>query len=326
MTRDTGVPTKILAFVESRNAQGPLRSALALPERHGAALEVMACVEPPHDLAICSRLVGKDAQTLITEAVERRRSELRARHKDILHDRPVDLHVSVGKAYVEIIRHVAASGCDVVIKMAATPSGVQRIPFASTDQHLLRKCLCPVWLQTEATQGAAGRVLAAVDLDLWDAAEPDTLTALNHRVVDTALTIAEGPDAEIVVLHAWETAAEGMVWAFAGGRDARISADRYVNEILQARKQAMSEFLAEVRQRSPTGPRVIPHLARGAPHEVIRDHSREVAAGVIVMGTVARTGLRGVFIGNAAENIINTIDRSVVAVKPEGFVSPLLQG
>jgi nucleotide-binding universal stress UspA family protein len=41
------------------------------------------------------------------------------------------------------------------------------------------------------------------------------------------------------------------------------------------------------------------------------------------MGTVARTGLSGVFIGNTAENIINSLECPVLAVKPEGFVSPL---
>lgn len=41
------------------------------------------------------------------------------------------------------------------------------------------------------------------------------------------------------------------------------------------------------------------------------------------METVARTGLSGVFIGNTAGNIINTLERPVLAVKPDGFISPL---
>jgi nucleotide-binding universal stress UspA family protein len=44
---------------------------------------------------------------------------------------------------------------------------------------------------------------------------------------------------------------------------------------------------------------------------------------LIVMGTVARTGLGGLLIGNTAESVLQRVDCSVLAVKPEGFVSPV---
>ena len=44
---------------------------------------------------------------------------------------------------------------------------------------------------------------------------------------------------------------------------------------------------------------------------------------LIVMGTVLRTDIPGLFIGRTAEGILNTIDCSVLAVKPPGFVTPV---
>jgi len=44
---------------------------------------------------------------------------------------------------------------------------------------------------------------------------------------------------------------------------------------------------------------------------------------LIVMGTVARTGVPGFFIGNTAESILRQVKCSVMAVKPEGFVTPV---
>jgi len=41
------------------------------------------------------------------------------------------------------------------------------------------------------------------------------------------------------------------------------------------------------------------------------------------MGTVARTGMPGLLIGNTAEGVLNEIDYSVLAVKPPGFVTPV---
>jgi nucleotide-binding universal stress UspA family protein len=326
MTTGLGKPSKILAVADVGETQIALQSALALAETHGAAAEVIACVEPPHDLAILSRLSGEDPDRLIEDAVELTRNQVRARLDEIAPDHPLDLSVSVGKPYLEIIRHVARSGCDFVIKTAEPLAGMDRFLFASTDQHLLRKCPCPVWLQTPTASHRPRRILASVDLDISDAAEPETLAALNRRVVEAACLIAGGPEAEVIVLHAWDAIGEGMVWAFSGGSGARLTADRYVNEILEARHQAMGRFLEQVWADISPRPRLIPRLARGTPEAVIHDQSRQVAADVVVMGTVARTGLSGVFIGNTAENIINSLECPILAVKPEGFESPLLRG
>jgi len=44
---------------------------------------------------------------------------------------------------------------------------------------------------------------------------------------------------------------------------------------------------------------------------------------LMIMGTVARTGIPGFFIGNTAESILSQIDCSVLTIKPPGFVSPV---
>ena len=54
--------------------------------------------------------------------------------------------------------------------------------------------------------------------------------------------------------------------------------------------------------------------------------ARRLGVGLIVMGTVARTGLSGLFMGNTAEEILRSVDCSVLAVKPEGFVTPVKLG
>ncbi len=324
MTKSLGTPSKILVVADAGESHIALESALALADIHGASIEVIACVEPPSDLSILARLSGVESDTLIEDAVERTRKAVRERLAEIAPDRPVDISVSVGKAYLEIIRHVARSGCDFVVKKAETLSGLDRFLFSSTDQHLLRKCPSPVWLQTPRASKLPRRILAAVDLDVEDAAEPETLTKLNRRVVDAACMMAGAPDAEVIVLHAWEAIGEGMIWAFSGGSGARTSADRYLNEVLAARHDAMDRFLAQVQTEIGPKPRLVPCLERGTPQTVIHEKCRAVGADVVVMGTVARTGISGVFIGNTAENIINRLECPVLAVKPEGFVSPLL--
>jgi nucleotide-binding universal stress UspA family protein len=44
---------------------------------------------------------------------------------------------------------------------------------------------------------------------------------------------------------------------------------------------------------------------------------------VLVMGTVARTGIPGFIIGNTAESVVQQLSCSLLALKPNGFISPV---
>lgn len=65
------------------------------------------------------------------------------------------------------------------------------------------------------------------------------------------------------------------------------------------------------------------HLLEGSPRQDIPAISKEIKADLVVMCTVARTGISGFFMGNTAETILNQLDCSVLAIKPQGFVTPV---
>lgn len=311
-------PSRILAIADGPNGAGALAAAAGLAKRHGAALEIMTCVEPPRDLQTLSKLSGRSPDALIDLLSQERRDIAQARIATELPDFKGTLHTAVGKAFVEIIRHGTAIGADMVVKGAEPLSGVDRFLFSSTDQHLLRKCPCALWLQGGVGSTAPRRVIAAVDVDAWDAAEPETLKALNQRVIETARAVA-APHGEVMALHAWEAAGEGGLWAFGAAEDGRKVADAYVKEMRQIRDSALHALVADFDLHPP----VVPRLVRGAPEQVIPQTADALNADAVVIGTIARTGLGGVIIGNTAENTINALSCSVIAVKPDGFVSPL---
>ncbi len=62
---------------------------------------------------------------------------------------------------------------------------------------------------------------------------------------------------------------------------------------------------------------------KGTASKAITSFSEAVEADLIVIGTVGRTGIPGLIIGNTAENVLQTTSASVLAVKPSGFVSPV---
>lgn len=65
------------------------------------------------------------------------------------------------------------------------------------------------------------------------------------------------------------------------------------------------------------------HLVKGQPGEVIPDLVAKHRATLLVMGTVGRANVPGLIMGNTAERILDRVHCSVLAVKPEGFVSPV---
>ena len=65
------------------------------------------------------------------------------------------------------------------------------------------------------------------------------------------------------------------------------------------------------------------HLVQGWARKEIPALAKRIEADLVVMGTVARTGVPGFIMGNTAETILNQIDCSVLAIKPPGFKTPV---
>lgn len=65
------------------------------------------------------------------------------------------------------------------------------------------------------------------------------------------------------------------------------------------------------------------HVVKGPAKYVVPELARELAVDIVVMGTVARTGIDGFFMGNTAESILGELDCSVLTMKPPGFSSPV---
>jgi universal stress protein E len=67
------------------------------------------------------------------------------------------------------------------------------------------------------------------------------------------------------------------------------------------------------------------YLLKGEAGVLIPELAQAKAVDLIVMGTVSRTGVAGLLIGNTAEKVLRRVDCSVLTVKPEGFISPVKQ-
>ena len=65
------------------------------------------------------------------------------------------------------------------------------------------------------------------------------------------------------------------------------------------------------------------HFIKGNPGVAIPRFAKRRRINLVVMGTVARSGIDGFLIGNTAEKVVSKLDCSLLAVKPDDFTSPV---
>jgi nucleotide-binding universal stress UspA family protein len=103
-----------------------------------------------------------------------------------------------------------------------------------------------------------------------------------------------------------------------GGVDASIEQLKY-----QAVQSARDEFYNKGREIAQANNIEQVHVQEGAPEMVVNEVADNIDAGIIVLGTIARTGVSGMFIGNTAEAVMEGASADVFVVKHADFVSPL---
>lgn len=303
----------ILFFADgASNASVALQRAVRLAETNHARLTVADVLEPVETPNAVGERFGVELGDLLAE---RRLAELEAlvapfRHEDQL----FYTEVLTGTAFVEVIRAVKRRGYDLLIKAPSGPEGFSQRLFGSTDLHLLRKCPCPVWIDRPTAAPHYSNVLAAVD----PMAPPGE--GCDGLVMDLASSLAEREAAGLTVVHAWRLDGESML---RHGRFRLPEAE--LDGLLEGTRMRHHERLAALLTPYGIGEedeRV--RLVKGEPASVIRGLANGLPADLIVMGTLGRVGIPGFFIGNTAEEVIQTTSASVLAVKPAGFVSPVM--
>lgn len=227
----------------------------------------------------------------------------------------VKVKVVVGIPFVEVIKAVISDNHDLVIKSAEGRGGLQHLLFGSTDWHLMRKCPAPVWIMKKIERKRVSRILAAVDPD----PEVETNEELNVLVLDLATSLASREKSELHVVHAWSVPNEDLL------RSGRISssstdADRLIRETKKAHKEWLSDLLAKY-DLSDVSSQI--HLLKGDAADVIPAVATKTNAELVIIGTVARTGIPGFLIGNTAEKTLGNLNCSVLTAKPKSFKTPI---
>ncbi len=184
---------------------------------------------------------------------------------------------------------IGKSGCDLVIKSSYHHSKSRRFYSNTSDFNLMRHCACPIMFVHQTQEWKSNRLLACVDLESTD----NQHARLNGVVVRDARALANivGMDMYIAAAHRGEIDADNLPIQ---GHDHQVSPDQLAQ-------------LFEVDESHIC-------LRQGETVATLKAICDEIDPSIVILGTLARRGIRGKLIGNTAEKLLDLIEADVLTV------------
>lgn len=126
----------------------------------------------------------------------------------------------------------------------------------------------------------------------------------SHDAIAVAVDLARRLDADLTLVHVWQITPLVAIGA-------EYATGELVGPLLDAAKEQLDD---EVAQWKETYPRVSGDLRTGVAWDQVIDAAREQKAGLIVMGTHGRTGVRRALLGSVAEKVVRLAPVPVLTV------------
>lgn len=244
-------------------------------------------------------------------------------------DQSIEVKVYTGIGFIEIIIDTLKNGYDLVVKCADGMDWLDRL-LGSDDMQLLRKCPCPVLMLKPSQKNVFRNIMVAVDVntELNESTGERVQETLNSAVVNYGATLSTPELAQLHLCSVWDALGESYLRHNAFANSPEDQVDRYVEEVrldcLQKLTNLVDDSIRSMGKDVADYLQPQIHFVKGNPTKEIPLMANAYNIDLIVMGTVARTGIPGFIIGNTAESILEQVTCSVLAIKPEGFKTPVV--
>lgn len=279
---------------------------MALAKRHSAAITLFDVVP---DLSWPLQYLTGGWEQTIEDIAGSKQNWLQEKSEALAADGvTVQTRLADGRLAAAIVHQVTSAQHDLVIKIAEG-AGANRSGFlTSTDFRLLRKCPCPVLiLKPDQKMGFQN---VAVALDVMD--DHEVQRQLDQRVMKMAVAFCNG---DLELLYAMR------------GIDRMIQVDPDETDLitlsqLETWETQLAASALQKLEAYRTDSQVNAcqcHVLNGSPEDAIPAFVQTHLTDLLVMGTVARSGLEGLLIGNTAERILSNVECSILAMKPKPF-------
>lgn len=299
----------ILAVIDLERDDHPaLQRALELSKKTGATVTALLVV---YDLSY-------DMTTMLSpEEREAMRDAVTADHAKWFSDSLKNLNIAnvdivvewCNRSYESIIHYTIDNNIDLVVKATKRHDDLVSVIFTPTDWHLLRKSPSPVLLVKDHDWPEDGEIIAAINVGTEDKAHAQ----LNEKITVIADDYANLLSGNVNLVNSFSSTPLNIAIEVP-----EFDPEQYYNAV---KNHHHDEMVKHATKYGIDESRCF--VKEGVPEKVIPQLAKEKDAELVIIGTVGRTGFSAALIGNTAEHVIDELHCDVLAVKPEGFVSPL---
>jgi universal stress protein E len=210
-------------------------------------------------------------------------------------------------AYEAIVRRALRVKADLIV--ASAHAGRHRLPalMRLTDWELVRLSPIPVLLVKDPHAYRHPAVLAAVD-PTHAFAKP---LRLDKEILQLGRTVSQGLRGSLHAVHAYARVPGGSF------PDTAVTS-ALIEQIQKDAERAAKLAFERILQSSPIT-RAHRYLIARDPVNAIAEAARRSGSAVVVLGAIARSGIKRLLIGNTAERILDQLPCDVLVVKPGKF-------
>ena len=213
-----------------------------------------------------------------------------------------------GVGFIEAIKYVESQGFDLLVADAQGDIAQRH----SESMHLMRKCPCPVFLYKNNFFKGAVRILAAINsADISPVGQK-----LNKSILEHGLTLRKFFKGHLHVITCWSGYMESIL-------SSPKFSDQEVSQYLAIAQDKSTQGLNNLLSAMDIEQLVTKKVVHGKPYPIIAHYVQQKNIDVVVMGSIARAGIQGFFVGNTAEKLSTGIGCSMLTIKPEGFQTPV---
>ena len=214
-------------------------------------------------------------------------------------------------AHEAVIRAAVAAGADLIVAEQHAGRHLAAAFLRLTDWELLRLAPLPVLLVKRGGGYRRPKLLAAVDPD-QRYAKP---AQLDREILEAAALLSRVLKGSLHVVHAYSPL---PLTAYSHG----ALSQEIVTDMQRRSARTAAEKLERVAGRAGI-PAARRHLIARHPSDAIEQAAAVTHSAIVVMGALARAGLKRLLIGNTAERVLDHLPCDLLVIKPRGLRAKL---
>ena len=195
-----------------------------------------------------------------------------------------------------------------VVKGTQYHSTAERSIFIDTDWQLIRSCPFPLWLAKPGEFRTKPLLVASVD----PTHSHDKPAALDQVIVDAAMDIVAKTDGELHLLHTYQRLSEIGAVAIRTFKPIELPIDELEQKIQDEHREKL-QALAAANDIDAEHIHQLPGYTR----EILPTFVRAKKADLVVMGALARWGLKRAIVGSTAERVLDHLPCDILIVRGE---------